>query len=179
MSYKFQDAPARKPYEEPGEYLVTVEEFEHKFSTRGEPMILLKLRTSGGALVFDNMGVLTEDADPHEEAVFNKKWGWKVDPMVGCFFRLKKGDEVALEKEDWCKENLIGKSGWVLLSKEQTNTGKTRNTVDAYLPPKKNGAPVPGTTTKASTPVSATSAASASPAKQAAPVEDDDDNIPF
>ncbi len=179
MSYKYQATPARKPYEEPGEYAVTIEEFEHKWSTRGEAMILLKLRTSGGALVFDNMGVLTEDATPEEEAAFVKKWSWKIDPMLACFFTLEKGDEVALEKQDWCRENLIGKTGWVLLSKEQTTSGKTRNKVDDYLRPKKNGSPVPGTTTKASTPASVASAASASPAKKTAPVEDDDDEIPF
>lgn len=172
MSYKFKDTPERKPYEEPGEYTVTVEEFEHKYSSRGDPMILLKLRTSGGALVFDNIGVMNEDASPEEEEAYDKKWGWKVDPMLASFFNLKKGDEVALERDDWCKKNLIGKSGQVLLAKETTTSGKVRNTVEAYLKPRKGGAPAQGTTTKAPAPAPVTSATSAT-------TQDDDDEIPF
>jgi hypothetical protein len=176
MAYKFNDTPARKPYEEPGEYKVSIDSFEHKFSSRGDPMILLKLRTDGGALVFDNIGVLPETADEIEAEAYREKWGWKVDPMLACFFDLKKGDDVELASVDWCRANLTGKSGQVILAKETGTTGKVRNNVEAYLRAKPGSA---ARIQKAGSAPATTSAPTTKSTTATAAPEPEDDEIPF
>lgn len=177
-SFKYDDTP-RKPYEEPGEHHVTVEEAEWKVSSNGNAMIAVKLRTDGGALVFDNL-------------VFSEKAFWKVSSAFAAFFPSKglaapkKGEDVDYEeRQDWLDDHLLGANGWVLLSKGQSNTGKVRNEVDAYLPPKKGDRPAPAPTTKPA-PAAATSASATKPKEKPAPPKSsfppkdpDDDDIPF
>jgi hypothetical protein len=181
MSYKFKDTPAGKAYEEPGEYQVTVEGIEHKFSSQGDPMILLKLRTSGGALVFDNIGVLTDDASDYAEEEYDKKWGWKVDPMLACFLVLEKGVDITLDNKDWCSENLLGKTGQVLLAKETNISGKVRNKVESYLRKTKGSQPASGNPKPAGTsPTTTTPKVTKQFTKPTPPPHAaDDDEIPF
>lgn len=172
-SFQFNDSDPRKPFEEPGEYLCTVEDFEFKYAAgSGNEMLVLKLRTSGGALVYDNL-------------IFIPSAWWKIDHALKCFLPSRghkppgKGDLVEIDN-DWVEEHLKGATGWVTLNKGQTTTGKTRNDVDAYMIPKKGDKPAPETTTKPAQ-ASATSAATTKPknepAKAAAnPTADD---IPF
>jgi hypothetical protein len=168
-SFKYDDTP-RKAYEEPGEYLVTVESAEWKVSPQGNTMIKVTLRTEGGALVFDNL-------------VFSEKSFWKPSQAFACFFPSKgkklpaKGEDFQYdERQDWLDEYLLGGRGYVLLSQGKTTTGKTRNEVDSYLPPKA-GKPVPTATTPSAP---ATSAPATKPAPAKFPkAEPDDDEIPF
>jgi hypothetical protein len=172
-SFKYDDTP-RKPYEEPGEYQVTVESAEWQISrTSGNNMIKMKLRTiPGGAVVFDNL-VMTEAAL------------WKVSSAFAAFYpskglpAFKKDDDIDYElRQDWLDDHLVGATGWALLSKGTSTNGRVRNEVEAYLLPKKGDKPVSGPTTKP-TPAATTSATATKP--KAAPVknEKDDDEIPF
>lgn len=176
-SFKYDDTP-RKPYEEPGEYLVTVETAEWQLSrSSGNTMIKLKLRTiPGGAVVFDNL-------------VFVEKAFWKVSSAFAAFFPSKgipapkKDEEVDYEeRQDWLDEHLVGATGWALLSKGVGTTGKIRNEVEAYLVPKKGDKPVSGPTTKptpaAPTSASATKEKTTSTARKFQK-DPDDDEIPF
>jgi hypothetical protein len=169
-AFTYRDSEARKPFEEPGEYLCTIEDFEWKISSTGNDMLVLKLRTSGGALVFDNL-------------VFTEAAFWKIDHALKSFMPSKglkppkKGEDFDMN-DQWVTDNLKGAIGWVLLSKGQTTSGKTRNNVDAYLEPKKGDKPVPSPTTKpAPAPATSASATKPKPAPKPAPKEDDD--IPF
>lgn len=171
--YSYDRSQPRKPFEEPGEYVCTVEEFEFAFAqSSGNELLKLKLRTSGGALVYDNL-------------VFTAKSKWKIDDCLACFLPSK-GKRPPAEHEnfdmnhDWANDNLLGATGLVFLSKGTTPNGKVRNEVQAYMPPKKSGQPAQGTTNPA--PAAAPTSATAKPAPKAkakpAP-PDDDDSIPF
>jgi hypothetical protein len=174
-SFTYKNSQARKPFEEPGEYFCTVEDFEFKFASSGNEMLVLQLRTKGGALIYDNL-VFTENAY------------WKIDHALNCFLpskgkKLPPKDEPFELDNDFANENLKGATGWVLLGKAETPSGKTKNSVEAYLPPRKGGAPAQGTTTKPApaTPPTSTTGKTI-PAKTTgkfAPRDDDDDNIPF
>jgi hypothetical protein len=173
-SFKYDDTP-RKAYEEPGEYLVTVEEAEWKMSSNGNPMIAVKLRTEGGALVFDNL-------------VFTEKSVWKVSGAMAAFYPSKgikppKKDENVdyEERQDWLDEHFVGARGFVLLSKGTSTSGKIRNEVDSYLPPKPGAKPMPAATTPpAPARTSAPATKPTPPAKSSFPKTDpDDDEIPF
>lgn len=178
-SFQYNDSDARKPFEEPGDYLCTVEDFEFKFAAgSGNEMLVLKLRTSGGALVFDNL-------------VFIEKAQWKIDHALKCFLPSKghklpgKGDNFDIDT-DWVNGHLLGATGWVTLSKGTSTSGKMRNNVDAYLDPKKypdrrmadaidkglrkGGQPAPETTTKPAQ--AAPTSAPAKPAPKAAEPDD-------
>jgi hypothetical protein len=170
-TYTFKDSDPRKPFEEPGEYLCTIEDLEFKYAQgSGNEMMVLKLRTSGGAMIYDNL-------------VFIEAASWKIDHALKCFLPSKgkkppdKDEEFELDT-DYANENLRGATGWVLLSKvSNPQTGKIRNNVEAYLPPKKGGQPAQGTTTKpgpTTPPTSATTTKTAKPKP-----EIDDDEIPF
>jgi hypothetical protein len=168
-SFTYNDSEARKPFEEPGEYLCTIEDFEWKISSTGNDMLVLKLRTSGGALVFDNL-------------VFTDKAFWKIDHALKAFMPSlgkrppKKGEDFDMN-DQWVTDNLKDATGWVLLSKGTTPSGKTRNNVDAYLEPKKGDRPAPAPTTKPAPAASTSPSATKAPTKPAPP--DDDDEIPF
>ncbi len=128
-NYTFQDSEARKPYEEPGEYHVTVEKLEFTYASSGNEILKLVLRTSGGALVYDNL-------------VFTDKAWWKIDHALKCLLPSRgvkppgKGANINLDN-DYAEENLLGATGWVNLSKGTTPSGKVRNEVESYNPPKK------------------------------------------
>lgn len=164
--YTYRDSAPRKPYEEPGEYKVTVENFEFGIASgSGNAILKLVLRTEAGALVYDNL-------------VFTDKSFWKIDHALKAFLPSKgftapgKNESFDLNF-DYAQDRLLGASGWVLLSKSTTPGGKIRNEVESYLPPK-NGSPAHGTTTKPAAPGPATSATSATTKPN-----DDDDEIPF
>jgi hypothetical protein len=169
-SFTYQDSEARKPFEEPGEYFCTIEDFEWKIASSGNDMLVLKLRTSGGALVFDNL-------------VFTDKAFWKIDHALKAFMPSKglkppkKGEDFDMN-DQWVTDNLKDATGWVLLSKGTTPGGKTRNNVDAYLEPKKGDRPAPAPTTKPA-PAAPTSASATKPKPVPASKPDDDDEIPF
>jgi hypothetical protein len=168
-TYTFRDSEPRKPFEEPGEYLCTVEDFQFKFAAgTGNEMIVLKIRTSGGAMVFDNL-------------VFTDASFWKIDHALKCFLPSKglkpPAKNASFDLNDqYATDNLKGATGWVLLSKQSNpQTGKMRNNVEAYLPPKPKGEqPAQGTTTKPGPTATPTSSASKAKAR-----EEEDDEIPF
>jgi hypothetical protein len=172
--FKYDDTP-RKPYEEPGEYAVTVEHAEWQRSSAGNLMIKIQLRTDAGALVFDNL-------------VFTEKAFWKVSSAFAAFFASKgfpapkKDDMIDYEeRQDWLDDHLIGGRGWVLLSKGTSTTGKLRNEVESYLAPKKADKPVSGPTTKP-TPAAPTSAATTKTTGKSTTrsfPKDDPDDVPF
>jgi hypothetical protein len=177
-SFKYDDTP-RKPYEEPGEYQVKVETAEWQTARgSGNTMIKLQLRTiPGGAVVFDNL-------------VFVDKAFWKVSSAFAAFFPSKgikapaKDENVDYEeRQDWLDEHLVGATGWALLSKGTSTSGKLRNEVEAYLLPKKGDKPVSGPTTKPTPAVATSASATKTKTKEAPkstfPKSDDDDEIPF
>jgi hypothetical protein len=172
--YTYTDAPPRKPYEEPGEYQVTVEEAKFEYARgSGNEILKLKMVTTSGVFVFDNL-------------VFTEKAWWKIDQFLKAVLPSrgktppKKGESFDFN-HDYVTENILGATGWVVLSKGQSTSGKTRNEVDAYLPPKKGDRPAPAPTTK---PEQATSPSAATPERKSKPAppktaEPDDDEIPF
>jgi hypothetical protein len=166
-SFTYQDSEARKPYEEPGEYHVKIIDFDWKIArSSGNDVLSLKLQTDSGVIIYDNL-VFTENAM------------WKIDHALKCFLPSKgveapkKGENFDMNN-DWVHENLHQADGWVSLSKGTSTSGKTRNEVEAYLPPRKR--PVQGSTTKPAAPAT-TSATTTKPAP--AKPEPDDDEIPF
>ena len=168
MSYTYKGTEQRKPYEEPGEYLCTIEEAEMGYTrSGGDPMIKLKMRTGGGAIVFENI-VLKDGME------------WKIDPFLACFLPskgvdMKVGIEVDFEKADWRAKWLIGATGRVILSLGQSTSGKKRNEVDGYVKGKVGSTP-PASNKPAAAP---TSASSNTPTKSSFPKQEDDDEIPF
>jgi hypothetical protein len=196
-SFTYNDSEARKPFEEPGDYMVTVEDFKFEFARgSGNEILALQLRTPGGCLVFDNL-------------VFTEKAWWKIDHALKCFLPSKgftppgKGENVEIDN-DWVTEHLLGATGMVTLNKGQSTSGKTRNEVAAYNAPKAGQRhtqpPKPESTTSvaqraakeadraAAAPASG-GAAPGSTAREkakaparaagAAPQQPDDDDIPF
>lgn len=171
-SYTYKDSQARKPFEEPGDYLCQIEDFEFKFSSNGNEMLVLKIRTQNGALIYDNL-------------IFVDKAMWKIDHALKSFLPSMGKEPPAKDEnfeidEDYVRENLMGASGLVRLIKHTDPTsGKTYNRVDQYLEPKSTGGkPAQGTTTK---PGPTAPPTSAKPAPKVKPQvkEEDDDEIPF
>lgn len=171
-SYTYKDSQARKPYEEPGDYLCEIEGFEFKFSSNGNEMLVLKIRTEGGALIYDNL-------------IFVEKAMWKIDHALKSFLpsmgkKPPEKDENFEVDNDYVNENLKGATGWVRLIKHTDPTsGKTYNRIDEYLEPPKGGKPAQGTTTKPGPTSPPTSAKPATSKPKAVKPEEDEDEIPF
>ncbi len=171
-SFTYQDSEARKPFEEPGEHTVTVEEHEFKFSSAGNEMLVLKIRTDGGALIFENL-------------VFTEKAWWKIDQALKAFLPSRgkkpptKGDNLDIDN-DWVVENLLGARGRVILTKETGTNGKVRNNIESYVIPKpgEKTAPAVPFTPKPAAPAAAPAAAPPKP-KAKFPPKPIDDNVPF
>jgi hypothetical protein len=111
-----------------GDYYFTVDDAGEKESQKGNPMIELQLlveHDGAEVRVFDNLVFV--------EAAF-----WKIDAFrVSTGEKLVEGQKVNFEAED-----CIGRRGRCHLYVD-TYEGRTRNKVDAYLPPEEGIKNVP------------------------------------
>jgi hypothetical protein len=99
-----------------GDYDFTVDDAGEKESSKGNPMIELQLKI-GSVRVFDQL-------------VFTRNAFWKIDQ-----FRICTGDElVEGQKVNFEAEDCIDRKGRCHLYVD-TYEGRSRNKVDAYLPP--------------------------------------------
>jgi hypothetical protein len=127
-AFKFNDSTNRPPFEDPGDYTITI--VDYSFATAqssGNEMLELTMETPSGVRVYDNL-------------VFTEKAYFKIDTALKCFMPSKgvrlpeKGEEFDID-DDFVRNALLGARGRVSLIKEPVKgkEGQFRNAISTYL----------------------------------------------
>jgi len=110
-----------------GEYNIAVVGAEEKTSKSGNPMIELKIEVLGpigGEQFEENTGPIIWD-----NLVFIDSCAWKIDQFrAACGEDVTEGEQVSIEADD-----LIGAALKGHIVTGQSNSGKERNEIGAYL----------------------------------------------